>query len=105
MVKESAKKKDAYWLHMIIMLLFMIGFGNLPTFEPITSIGMRVLGIFIGLLYGWTFLGMTVPSILGLILAGFTGVAGNCKTVLGMAFSNDTFIFNPLCADFCRDLE
>lgn len=93
MVKESANKKDAYWLHMIIMLLFMIGFGYLPTIEPITSIGMRVLGIFIGLLYGWTFLGMTVPSILGLILAGFTGVAGNCKTVLGMAFSNDTFIF------------
>ena len=87
------KKTDFYWLHIFIMLAFMLGFGFLPPLEPITPIGMKVLGVFIGMLYGWTTIGMAMPCLLGIILAGFFGIMANCKAVFIAAFGNDSFIF------------
>lgn len=89
---EKRQKVDLYWLHIVIMLTFMLGFGYIPAMEPITPTGMKILGIFIGMLYGWTTINMTVPSVLGLIFAGFTGIADNCKIVFCTAFGNDTVI-------------
>ena len=63
------------------------------TLEPI---GMKVLGIFLGMLFGWTFIGFIWPSILGAIALGFSGYAtvssvissgmGNISVTLGVFF-------------------
>ena len=35
----------------------MFGFGGeLPPVEPLTALGMRLIGIILGLLYGWIFI-------------------------------------------------
>ena len=60
---KQAKWADWYWLHIVIMLIFMFGFRYLPAPLPVTPVGMHVLGIFIGMLYGWTTIGMAVPCI------------------------------------------
>lgn len=62
-----AKEKSVMpFVHTAIMLVFMFGFGYLPTIGSITALGMQTLGIFIGVIYGWSTLGMIWPSLLGL---------------------------------------
>lgn len=56
----------------------MFGFGQLPPIDPITPLGMNIVGIFIGLLVGWMTIGLIWPSILGcvaLVLIGGMSVA------------------------------
>ena len=53
----------------------MFGFGFLPPIEPITPLGMKILGIFLSLLYGWSFVSLVWPSLLGMIALSLTGYA------------------------------
>lgn len=46
-----------------------------PPFNPgISEVGMQSLGIFIGVLWGWTFVSMIWPGLLGMVAIGFTGI-------------------------------
>ena len=40
------EKQKSTWFKAIIILAFMLLFGFLPPFGPVTADGMRVLGIF-----------------------------------------------------------
>ena len=51
-------KKSKYLLHVIVMAVITFGFRFLPGPGTVTSYGMAVLGVFLGLVYGWTFLGL-----------------------------------------------
>lgn len=55
------------WIHTGLCLLLMFGFGQIPALAPLTEFGMKVLGIFLGLLYGWIFVGNIWPSLAGLL--------------------------------------
>jgi len=79
----SLSKNKTYYMHACISIVFMFGFGFLPTFGEITELGMRVLGVFIGVLWGWIFIEMIWPSILALIALGMTGY-----TTVSGAFSS-----------------
>ena len=85
----TAKSRKNTWLQAGIILAWMLLFGLLPPFGPLTPMGMQVLGIFVGMIWGWT-IGETIwPSLLGLVLLGFT--EGNTVNgVLGAAFANTT---------------
>lgn len=77
MSSEASNKK--IWIHFTIMIVLLIGIGFLPPFGEITPMGMKILGVFIGTLYGWIFLDFTIASIIGLVflgLSGFTSVLG-----------------------------
>ena len=58
--------QSKYYFHTAIVFLFVFGFGFLPPLAPITTEGMKVAGIFIGVIYGWSTVGMIWPSLLGL---------------------------------------
>ncbi|MEF9958448.1 MAG: hypothetical protein RR448_12500 [Niameybacter sp.] len=47
-VKTSSKINVKYLVHCSIGLLLMFGMGYLVPIEPITPMGMKVLGIFLG---------------------------------------------------------
>ena len=49
-VQTKSPKNTVYYIHSFITLLFIFGFGFLPPLEPITPVGMRILGILLGLL-------------------------------------------------------
>lgn len=55
-------------VHSAIGLSFMLLFPLLPPFEPITPVGMHILGIFIGMVYLWSALNSIWPSIFGIVL-------------------------------------
>ena len=69
---EKKRNLDAlYIINSIITILLLFGFGHLPAPDPITPMGMQILGVFLGLLWGWTTVDMIWPSILGLIALWF----------------------------------
>ena len=56
-----------YWVHTCICLLIMFGFGQMAPFGPLTPLGMNLIGIFLGILYGWIFIEIVWPSLAGLL--------------------------------------
>lgn len=68
-----SKNPTKYFIHSLIVIFFMFGFKHLPAPDPITEIGMGVTGVFLGVIWGWTFCSQTWPSILSLIAIGYTG--------------------------------
>lgn len=70
----SVMSKDLKWyLNSVISLSLMIFVRFIPAPEPMTPLGMTVVGIFIGAIYGWCTTNMIWPSIMALIFFGFTG--------------------------------
>ena len=82
--------KIRYW-HILIMFVLMFGIGYLPAFGSITPMGMKVLGVFAGLVYGWCFIDLTWPSVLGFVALGTTG-SMTMMSAITMAFSNQTVL-------------
>lgn len=68
---SEAKKFDVKYIHYIITAIIIIGCHFMPQVGPITPMGMAVMGTFIGVIYGWTFLDMIWPSIFGLVSLGY----------------------------------
>lgn len=66
-------KSKKYYIHTIILFVIMFGFGFLPSVGTITPLGMKVLGVFLGMLYGWCFIEMLWPSLIGLVALGLSG--------------------------------
>lgn len=74
-VTEPAKRDTIYYLHSAICLILMFGVGFLSPFGGITPLGMDVLGVFLGLLYGWIFVGFIWPSLIGMVALGLSDYA------------------------------
>lgn len=97
MTSAASEKSNAYIIKIIkfvIMMALMIGIGLLPSFGQITPMGMKILGVFIGTLFGWMTLDFIVASTLGLIFLGLSGYT----TVMGafQAGFTDTVVMNML---------
>ncbi len=58
------KKKRNEYIHIAIMLVITFGVGFLPPFGQITEIGMKVLGCFLGIVYGWIFIEVVAVNLL-----------------------------------------
>lgn len=73
-IKASGKRKDViYYVHVAIILFLMFGFPQLGPYGPLSEMGMHALGIFISLLWAWTFVDFIWPSILAMVAVGLTG--------------------------------
>ncbi len=89
---EVKAKKDLTWLHFGVMVVLMFGVGFIPPIGDITVVGMKMLGTFLGLLYGWSTCGMFWPSLLGWIAIGFSGIAP-MKQIMTQGFGNEIIVF------------
>lgn len=70
----KVNKNTSYYINSAIVVLLMF---VIPLFEPfgmVTEAGMKVLGVFVGMLWGWLTVGFVWPSLLGLIMIGFSGL-------------------------------
>lgn len=102
-MNNTTMKKESFsnntwktYLHSAICVGIMLGFRFLPPMEPITPLGMQIVGIFLGMLYGWLTVDMVWPSILGLVVLGlteFTTVPGAFKSGFGNNTVLLTFFF------------
>ena len=74
------------YVHIIITLLLMFGFGYLPTFSTLTPVGMKLLGLFLGVIYGYSTCNAIWPSLFAFIafgLSGYTDMNGAISSMLG----------------------
>lgn len=55
---------------MVVGIALMVFFRFLPAPEPITPVGMTMLGIFLGLIVLWSFVDTVWPTFLGIIFFG-----------------------------------
>lgn len=79
----NMKRKNSFsYFNVGIMLAITFGVGLLPTFGQVTPLGMQVLGIFLGVLYGWIFVDILWPSIFAMVALGLTDI-----TTINDAFS------------------
>lgn len=66
------KKNTVYYINTVIVFALMFGIGQLPPFAQITPLGMQILGIFVGVLYGWCTVSLIWPGLLGIVAIGAT---------------------------------
>jgi solute carrier family 13 (sodium-dependent dicarboxylate transporter), member 2/3/5 len=75
---KAKKKGSAYYVHVAIGFAIIILFSYvLPAPSPITPIGMKVVGAFLGMVYLWSTIGALWPSLLGLFFVAISGVGGD----------------------------
>lgn len=86
---ESKKFGVKYWANAIIVFAWMFGFGLLPPIGGISELGMKGIGIFIGMIWGWALCDLTWPSLLGVIAVGLSGYMNVTKSFQTM-FSDST---------------
>ena len=78
LVKEKSARftnlTPFYVINSIITIAIMVGFKYvMRVSEPLTPMGIEILGIFIGVIYGWLIVGdIFWPSLLGLVMLGLT---------------------------------
>lgn len=83
----KADKDLWYYVASVIGILITFGFGSLPPFEPITPMGMNVLGIFLGMIFLWSFVSILWPSLLGIVALMISDYAPAAK-ILAMSFGD-----------------
>lgn len=93
-----------WYLNSALTLLLMFGIGHLPPIGALTPVGMDVLGIFIGVVYGWTTVELIWPSIVGFFALGFTEIT-TMQNMFIMGFGNDVWVFMLLMFIFMAFLE
>lgn len=88
------KKKNnhrGYYIKCMIGIAFLFGFGYLPAAAPITPVGMKILGIFIGAIYLWSVAGVVWPALLAIVAYGMSGYV-DMSTAISSGMGN-TVVF------------
>ncbi len=80
------------YIHLGIMLIIMAVFWVLQPIEPLTEVGMKVLGVFLAGCWGWSTCGVLWPSILCICALPLTGVA-TINELLAAGTGNFMFLF------------
>lgn len=104
MSEDVAKKNNLFYVHVAITLLFMFGFGYLPPLEPITVMGMKMLGVFIGLIYAWTTTSLLWPTFVGMLAIAASGIY-TMADFAKISFGHETVVFMILITAFAAALD
>ena len=79
----DTKKNRSVIINSIIGLVIMFGFQLLPISLPeVTSVGMMVLGVFLGTLYLWSTVDPLWASIMAVVALGFLGYDGMSNVLI-----------------------
>lgn len=66
--------KNSKYLHVLVMFILALGIPLLPAPGQITLYGMKAMGIFISVLYGWIVFDLFWSSIFGFAMLGLSGL-------------------------------
>ncbi len=89
---KDARSRKSLYINTTIMVLIMVGLGYIvPPIGPITPMGMKVLGVFLGMVWGWSCVDFIGTSLLGMLFLGFSGYKG-ITAIFGEGFSGNLFL-------------
>ncbi len=92
-----------YYIHVFIMLGLTFLVPLLPPFGQITEAGMDILGVFLGLLYGWIFIDIFWTSLFGYLALALTGQI-NIMSAIIQSFSNYSLLMTIFLAIFAQSV-
>ena len=95
----TTSKNTKYYINSVICILLMLLGQLLPAMGQVTELGMHVLAIYAGLLYGWSTVGLIWPSFFGLIVLGFSGY-DKVASLITSGFGNGTNVYIMLICIF-----
>lgn len=78
------------YFHIIFTLTLMFGFGFLPPFSSLTPVGMRLLGIFLGVIYGYSTCEVIWPSLFAFIAFGLSGFPDSMNAGIAATMGSST---------------
>ena len=104
MKEGSTKTQCTYWVHYCIVVYFMFFFGKIGAIGEISDIGMQILGIFLGLIWGWMFLEIFWPSLMCILALGLSDYL-TMDQALKEGFGNSTVWLVFFCLVFAAYLE
>lgn len=81
------QKALSQYLAPFIGILITFGFGYLPPIDPITPMGMKVLGAFLGMIFLWSFCSVLWSSLVGILALAICGYAP-MPQVVAMSFGD-----------------
>ena len=84
--------RGSQWIGPGIGLVLLLVFLLLPPIEPLTPVGMKVVGIFLATIIWWGTIGIHYPSILCIALFALTGVM-TAKEVFAASMGNWIVLF------------
>lgn len=84
-------KDIKYYINCAIGIIFMFGFGYLPVIEPLTDVGMKVMGILIGLIWLWSTVDVGWPTFAAFAALLLTGCMA-ATDIYSAAFANLTVV-------------
>lgn len=87
-MNTSMPNQPMYYVKCIIVFLITFGIGFLPPVGSLTPMGMKAIGIFCGVLFGWAMVDMLWPSLLGIFAVGLSGYM-TIPQSLACAFSDN----------------
>lgn len=86
-----SSRKPGYWINSFISLALMFGFGFIPPLFGLTALGMGLIGVLFGAVYGWITIEIAWPSMAGLMAIAVWGY-DSIGNVLKSAFGNSTVV-------------
>ena len=75
-MSEQKQKRNLYPVHLVVGFGIMALFWLMPPIEPITALGMRCVGAFLGMVYLWSAVDTLWPSMVGLFMLAISGYGG-----------------------------
>ena len=99
-----ANKTATFYLKSIIFFVLVFGVGLIPAPEPLTAYGMKTIGIFFGLIFGWCTIGMIWPSIVGILAIVLLDILP-LKTVLATGWGSTTMLLIFFMMMLAKNLE
>ena len=91
MATESRRENRKRYVNEGIMFIIMFAGFFMPEMKALPPYGVEILFIFLGLLWGWSTVGLIIPSLLGLLAMAFTD-GFTIKTVWATGFASDIVI-------------
>ena len=75
-MSAQKQKRNLYPLHVVVGFAIIAAFWMMPPIEPITALGMRCAGAFLGMVYLWSAVDTLWPSMVGLFMLAISGYGG-----------------------------
>ena len=88
---EKKKHFHLSYINYAITFFLMFFVRFLPPIGGLSSVGMQVIGVWLGVLYGWVTLSISWPSILGVVALGLTEYK-HIDALLMEAFGSQTMV-------------
>lgn len=89
---EKSGFKNTTYIHIAIGIALMFAGWLIPPFATLTPVGVKVLFIFIGVIYLWSTVETFWSSLLCIVALGFSGYSKSLGELLTTSFGNSTLL-------------